>query len=58
MSEQAKIIAKQGLNPCNGATCRPDLVISPYLENKIFPEEVENVNKYLKQDNTSNIRIN
>ena len=48
MSEKAKMVAKQTLNPCYGNGCMPSLLtpplLPPYSENKIFPEEVENVN--------------
>jgi hypothetical protein len=58
MSEKAKMVAKQTLNPCYGNGCMPSLLtpplLPPYSENKIFPEEVENVNNYLKEPNTKN----
>jgi hypothetical protein len=53
MSEKAKFVAKQTLSPCYGNGCMPGMMnlplLPPYSENKIFPEEVENVNSYLKE---------
>jgi hypothetical protein len=49
LSDQAKLIAKQTFTPCYGISC-PNNDISMMMnfpsldENKVFPEEVENVN--------------
>lgn len=54
MSEDAKFIAKSTFNNCFGRNCKvnglplnsPSFMLPP--ENKIFPQEIENANEYLK----------
>ena len=54
MSEDAKFIAKATISNCFGRNCKvngmplnpPSFMLPP--ENKIFPQEIENANDYLK----------
>ena len=57
MSEDAKFIAKSSVSNCYGGNCEvdgmplnpPSFMLPP--ENKIFPQEVENANDFLKHLN-------
>jgi len=64
MSEQAKIIAKATISNCFGTNCKVNGIdlntpfMLPPVDNKIFPEEIENASEYLKEiskDSTSKI---
>jgi hypothetical protein len=60
MSDQAKNIAKATINPCFGALCKIEPMnsplIPPFEENKIFPEEIDNVNSFMKES-TNDLNI-
>jgi hypothetical protein len=57
MSENAKQIAKMTLSPCYGVACQSfdPTYNPPYADTKIFPQEVENVQDYLKEATVTNI---
>ncbi len=69
MSEEAKLIAKQTITPCFSANCNPNRNLnnfipgvnlnSPYDEDKIFPDEIDSVSTYIKDNgNASGIETN
>jgi hypothetical protein len=51
MSEQAKMIAKQTINPCYGIACNGIPGLMPFEENKIFPEEIDSIKSFGKTQN-------